>query len=365
MKKKINWEELRRVNKKYFKGVKKSLNCLEKSGYYILGENVEMFERKASQYLGVKYCVAVGNCLDALTISLKSLNLKDGGEVIVPSNTFYATVLAILRAGLKPVLCEPNINSYNIEANDIEKLITKKTVAIMPVHLYGCPCKMDEICKIAKKYSLKIIEDCAQAFGAEYHGKKVGTFGDLGCFSFYPTKNLGGFGDGGLIATNDQKLYDYCKVARSYGGNKYRYDTKGINSRMDEIQAMFLLEKLKDINKLNDKKIENANLYFKYLNNSKLILPLKSETNTKNVFHIFPIRCKDRDKLKQYLEDNNIECIVHYPIPLYKQKVLSGIIKSEYEISEEISDTVLSLPCSMGHSKKEIMHVIEVLNNYR
>lgn len=365
MKKTINWEELRRVNKKYFKGLKKKINSLEKSGYYILGSNVEKLEQVLAQYLGVKYCACVGNCLDALTISLKSLNLKEGGEVIVPSNTFYATVLSVLRAGLKPVLCEPNIETYNIETNEIEKLINKNTVAIMPVHLYGRPCEMDEIVKLSKKYNLKIVEDCAQGFGAEFHGKKVGSFGDAGCFSFYPTKNLGGFGDGGVIATNNKKIYDYCRVSRSYGGDKYRYDIEGINSRMDEIQAIFLLEKLKDIDKLNNKKIENANLYFKYLNNSKIILPNKTANNTKNVFHIFPIRCNDRDKLKKYLEDNNIQSIVHYPIPLYKQKVLSGIIKKEYKVSEEICDTILSLPCSVAHSKKEIMRVIEVLNNYR
>lgn len=365
MKKIINWEELRKVNKKYFKKLHKKIKCLEKSGFYILGENVKKFEEETAKYLGVKYCVAVGNCLDGLTISLKSFNFKSNSEVIVPSNTFYATVLAIIRAGLKPVLCEPNIETYNIEAEEIAKLINDKTVAIMPVHLYGRPCKMNEICQLAKKHHLKVIEDCAQGFGAEYHQKKVGSFGDLAAFSFYPTKNLGGIGDGGLIATNDKKLYDYCRVSRSYGGDKYRYDIEGINSRMDEIQAMFLLEKLKDIDKLNNKKISNANLYLKYLNNPKIVLPKENEVNTKNVFHIFAVRCQDRDKLMKYLEKNNIQSIVHYPIPIYKQKVLSGIIKKDYKVSKEISDTILSLPCSYAHSKNEIMEVIKVLNNFK
>ena len=361
----INWEELRRLNFKYFKSLKKELKNLEDNAQYILGQNVQNLEEQIAQYLGVKYCVAVGNGLDALTIALKSLNLEPNSEVIVPSNTFYASVLAIIRANLKPVLCEPNINTYNIEIDDIEKLITTKTKAIMPVHLYGRACQMEEICTLANKYDLKIVEDCAQAFGAEYHGQKVGSFGTLAAFSFYPTKNLGSIGDGGMIATNDANLYNYCKLARSYGGDKYRYDIEGINSRMDEIQALFLLNKLKDIDKINSKKIANAKLYFKYLKNPKLILPAKTEKNSLNVFHIFCIRTEDRNRLKEYLEANNIQSIIHYPIPIFEQGTLKELINEEYPISKKISDTVLSIPCSAAHTKNEIMEVIRVLNNYR
>ena len=235
----INWEELKRLNSKYFKNLKRELINLEDTAQYTLGPNVQKLEKEIAKYIGVKYCVAVGNGLDALTISLKSLNLESGSEVIVPSNTFYASVLAIIRANLVPVLCEPNLDTYNIEVSNIKKLITNKTKAILPVHLYGRPCQMEEICKLANEYNLKIVEDCAQAFGAEYHGQKVGSFGDLAAFSFYPTKNLGGIGDSGMIATNDINLYNYCKLARSYGGDKYHYDVEGINSRMDEIQALF------------------------------------------------------------------------------------------------------------------------------
>lgn len=361
----INWEELKRLNSKYFKNLKRELINLEDTAQYTLGPNVQKLEKEIAKYIGVKYCVAVGNGLDALTISLKSLNLESGSEVIVPSNTFYASVLAIIRANLVPVLCEPNLDTYNIEVSNIKKLITNKTKAILPVHLYGRPCQMEEICKLANEYNLKIVEDCAQAFGAEYHRQKVGSFGDLAAFSFYPTKNLGGIGDSGMIATNDINLYNYCKLARSYGGDKYHYDVEGINSRMDEIQALFLLNKLNDIEKNNNKKIRNAKLYFKYLKNKSLILPSQPEINSKNVFHIFCVRTRNRDKLKQYLEDNNIQSIIHYPIPIFKQKALKHVVNNVYPISEEISETVLSIPCSMAHTKDEIMRVIKVLNEYK
>lgn len=359
---KIKWEELSRLNDSYFNTLTNQLNTLNKEGNYILAKNVSKLEKEVAKYIGVRYCIAVGNGLDALTISLKSLKLPKGYEVIVPSNTFYATVLAILRADLTPILCEPNIDTYNIEASAIEKLITDKTVAIIPVHLYGKPCEMDKICNLAKKYNIKVIEDCAQAFGAEYQGKKIGSFGELAAFSFYPTKNLGSIGDGGMIATNDESLYKTCKKMRNYGGDKYHYDEEGINSRMDEIQAMFLLEKLKDIDKINDAKIANAKLYLNNLDRNKFQLPIID--NNKHIFHIFNIRTKKRNELMSYLKENGIDTIIHYPVPIYKQKVLDKFHLEKYPISQQISDTVLSLPCSAAHIKEEILYVIDILNNF-
>ena len=358
---KVEWEALKRLNRPYFEELRSEISEIEEDCHYILGNNVEKFEKKAAEYLGVKYAIAVGNCLDALTISLKALKLPEHSEVIVPSNTFYASVLAIIRAGLTPVLCEPDLDTFNIKGEEIEKLINEKTKAILVVHLYGNPCEMDKICRLARKYKLKIVEDCAQAFGAEYKGRKTGSFGDLGAFSFYPTKNLGGIGDGGLITTNNHKLYSFCKLARSYGGSNYKYDILGINSRMDDIQAAFLLNKLIDIDKLNDKKIENAKLYFKNITNKNVILPT---VNERSVFHIFCLRVKNRDKFMKYLKENGIDTLIHYPIPIYKQKALKGYISKKYPISDELSNTIISLPCSAAHNEEEIEYVIDVINKY-
>ena len=360
----VNWEKLNTLNKPYFRMLRKDIKSIRNSGQYILNKKVERFEKEVANYLNIKYCTAVGNGLDALTIALLSLNLPSGSEVIVPSNTFYASVLSIIRAGLKPVLCEPDIDSFNITSDGIKKLINKKTSAIMVVHLYGNPCRMKEICSLAKENGLKVIEDCAQAFGSDINGKKLGTFGDVAAFSFYPTKNLGGIGDAGLIATNNNVIYNYARKARTYGGENYIYDVKGINSRMDEIHAAFLTNKLKDIDKINNKKIENAQLYLKKINNPNIILP-KVETGFKHIFHIFCIKVNDRDSFKQYLDKRGIKTLIHYPVPLAKQKVLNGIIKGKYPVSNGLSETILSLPCSAAHTKKEIEYVIKVINNYR
>ena len=254
-------------------------------------------------------------------------------------------------------------NTFNITNEGIEPLITDKTSAIMVVHLYGNPCEMGKICSLAKKHNLKIIEDCAQAFGATYNDKKVGSIGTIGAFSFYPTKNLGGIGDGGLITTNDEELYKFCTKARSYGGENYKYDIIGINSRMDDIVASFLLAKLKDIDELNNNKINNASLYLKNIKNDCVILPSVTP-NSKSVFHIFCLRVKSRDKFREYLKENNINTLIHYPIPLYKQGALKEYINKEYPISEELSNTIVSLPCSAAHSKEEIEYVIDTINKY-
>ena len=358
----IQWENLSKLNKPYMKKLHKNIKELDKTGNYTMGKYVELLEQKCCGYFNSKYAIACGNALDGLTLSLKALEIPEGSEVIVPSNTFYATVLAILRNNLIPVFCEPDLDTFNISPSNIEKKITSKTKAIMCVHLYGKPCNMNAINKIARKYNINVIEDSAQAFGASYYNKRVGTLADIGVFSFYPTKNLGGIGDAGIIITNNKKVYEYSKKARSYGGVNYKYEVEGINSRMDEIQAMFLLDKFEDIDKINDKKINNANLYLKNINNPNIILP-KIEENEKHVFYIFAIRCKRRDELKKYLEENGVNTLVHYPIPLNKQPILEK--NEKYEVAEEISNTELSLPCSAIHSKKEIMKVIELINEFK
>lgn len=357
----IKWENLSKLNKKYMRKMYNNIEILDKIGNYTMGKYVEKFENRCCQYFDAKYAIACGNALDGLTIALKALEIPEGSEVIVPSNTFYATVLAILRNNLVPVFCEPDIETFNISPKNIENKITDKTKAIMCVHLYGKPCDMETINKIAQKNNLNVIEDGAQAFGSTYKGKKVGNLSDAGVFSFYPTKNLGGIGDAGIIITNNKKINEFARKARSYGGSNYIYDAYGINSRMDEIQAMFLLDKIKDIEDINNRKIENANLYLKYVKNPNIILP-KIEKDEKHVFYIFAIRCKKRDELKVYLEQNEIETLIHYPKPLNKQPILD---KGEIcEIAEEISSTELSLPCSATHTYEEIMKVIDVLNKF-
>lgn len=361
MNKIIDWENLSKLNKPYIELLHKDIDILNKTGNYTMGNYVALFEKKCCEYFHAKYAIACGNALDGLTLSLKALALPAKSEVIVPSNTFYATVLAILRNNLIPVFCEPNLDTFNINPQNIEHKITDKTKAIICVHLYGKPCDMDAINCIAKKHNLKVIEDGAQAFGATYRNKKVGNLSDAGVFSFYPTKNLGGIGDAGIIITNNENIYHFARKARSYGGSNYTYEIEGINSRMDEIQAMFLLHKLEDIEKINAKKIRNANLYLNHIMNDKIILP-KIEENEKHVFYIFAIRCKQRDKLQKYLKDNGVNALVHYPIPLNKQPILEK--QETFEIAEEISNTELSLPCSASHTEKEIMRIINLINQF-
>lgn len=357
----INWENLSKLNEPYMELLHKDMDVLNNSGNYTMGKYVSLFEKKCCEYFHAKYAIACGNALDGLTLSLKALKLPKKSEVIVPSNTFYATVLAILRNDLTPVFCEPDIDTFNISPQKMEQMITDKTKAIMCVHLYGKPCDMNAIHSIAKKYNLKVIEDSAQAFGATYQNQKVGNLSDAGVFSFYPTKNLGGIGDAGMIITNHKEIYEFAKKARSYGGDNYKYEVEGINSRMDEIQAMFLLHKLEDIENINDRKIKNANLYLNHIKNDKIILP-KIEENEKHVFYIFAIRCKQRDGLQQYLKENGVTALVHYPIPLHKQPILNQ--SKSFEIAEEISNTELSLPCSASHTEKEIMQVIDLINHF-
>jgi len=358
------YENLGELNKPFYEEYKTSFQNTLTSGWYILGKNVIQFEDEFAAYHLAKYCVGVASGLDALILSLKAFNFEKDSEVIVPSNTYIATILSILHCGLKPVLVEPDLRTYNIDPKKIEEKITSRTKAIMAVHLYGKSCEMDPIVELKIKYHLALIEDCAQSHGAKYFGKLTGTFGDFGAFSFYPTKNLGALGDAGAVLTADDSFAQTLHRLRNYGSDvKYYNEIVGFNSRLDELQAGFLSIKLKHLDEINNHKRSLAKIY---LNNLKddFIKPVVDE-NYHDVFHIFNVRHPKRDELKKYLLKHDIKTDIHYPVPPHKQKAMEGIItESDFPISEEIHATTLSLPISYYHKEEEIYNVVEVLNKF-
>lgn len=360
---KIEYENLSKVNQPYTEEFRQAFEEVLRSGWFILGEKVKHFESEFAAYNNVKYCAGVASGLDALTLSLIALDMGKGSEVIVPANTYIASVISVIQAGHTPVLVEPDIRTYNIDPSAIEKSITPKTRAIMVVHLYGKPCDMDPILEICKKHNLFLVEDCAQAHGALYKGRNTGSFGDLSGFSFYPTKNLGCLGDGGAVVTNDPVLDEKVRKLRNYGSQKKYYnDYPGVNSRLDELQAAFLSIKLKYLEKVNSHKRELASLYLSGLK-SDFILPV-ADPDYYDVYHIFNVRHKRRDELREYLKKNDIITEVHYPVPPHKQKALPFLDSGNFPLSEEIHRTTLSLPVSAFHSKDDVSRVIEVMNRF-
>lgn len=336
------------------------------SSWYIDGKEDKAFEEAFAAYCNTKYCVGNGNGLDALMLSLKALGVGEGDEVIVPSNTYIATALAVTYVGAKPVFVEPDIRTYNIDPTRIEEKLTEKTKAIMPVHLYGQPCDMDPILAIAKKHGLYVIEDCAQAHGATYKGKVIGSFGDAAGFSFYPGKNLGALGDAGATVTNNKALADQVRALGNYGSDyKYHHVYKGNNSRLDELQAAFLSAKLPLMDKVNDDRRETAKKYLAGIKNPAIILPFVPEY-AEPVWHLFAIRTEKRDELAQYLADKGIGTNKHYPIPMHLQDCYAdlGIEKGALPIAEEISATELSLPMYYGMTNEEIQYVIDAVNAF-
>ncbi len=334
--------------------------------WYIEGEEDKNFETNFATYCDVDYCVGTGNGLDALILALKAFSIKEGDEVIVPSNTYIATALAVTYVGAKVVFVEPNINTFNIDSQKIEDKITSKTKAIMPVHLYGQPCDMDSICKIAQKYNLIIIEDCAQAHGAKYKGRKVGTFGEAAGFSFYPGKNLGALGDAGAVVTNREEIANKVRAFGNYGSDyKYHHIYKGNNSRLDELQAAFLSAKLPYLDKMNEERRKVAKIYLEGIVNPKVILPQVID-GVEPVWHVFSIRCTERDRLEKYLNDRGIKTNKHYPIPMHLQKCYEdlGINKGDLPVAEEISETQLSLPIFYGITKGQLEYVIDCINEF-
>lgn len=359
----IEYENLKKSNQALSLDFKESFEDFLNSGWYILGHNVANFEKKFSDFCDVKYCIGVASGLDALILAIDAFNFPKGSEIIVPSNTYIATIMAIVKNGYKPVLVEPDIHTYNIDTNKIEEKINSNTVAILVVHLYGKMCNMKDILLLSETHNLKIIEDAAQAHGAKFANKMSGTFG-VGCFSFYPTKNLGALGDAGAVTCNDEDFSNKIKSLRNYGSSKKYYnDDLGYNSRLDEIQAGFLSIKLDILNKITDHKRKLANLYLSNLDD-KFITP-KVEDDYYDVYHIFNVRHKNRDKLKNYLFENDIGTEIHYPVSPNKQKFLSKIIKEDYPISEEIHKTTLSLPISYFHSEEDILKVCDVMNSWK
>jgi dTDP-4-amino-4,6-dideoxygalactose transaminase len=360
----IEYENLGKVNEPYFTAFRRAFDEVLRSGWYILGNSVKTFEKDFAAYCGTSFCCGVANGLDALMLALKACSLEAGDEVIVPSNTYIATILAILHAGLQPVLVEPDILTYNIDPAKIEEKITDRTRAIMVVHLYGKLCDMERIMLLARKNNVKVIEDCAQAHGATFRNKKAGSFGDLGAFSFYPTKNLGALADAGSVTTSDEMLYQSVHTLRNYGSRvKYHNERIGYNSRLDEIQAAFLSVKLPYLDQLNKHKKNLAGLYFQGLKND-FIKPLVQE-NYSDVYHIFNIRHESRDALREFLLQHGIKTEIHYPIAPNKQPAMKGILDKEpTPVAEEIHRTTLSLPISFFHTPSDIERIIEVMNSF-
>lgn len=334
--------------------------------WYIEGEEDKAFEEAFAGYCGVKYAVGTGNGLDALMLALKALGIGEGDEVIVPSNTYIATALAVTYVGAKPVFVEPVIDTFNIDPSLIEEKITPATKAIMPVHLYGQVCDMDPVMEIAEKHDLYVIEDCAQAHGATYKGRKAGTFGDAAGFSFYPGKNLGALGDAGAVVTNNKDLADKVRALGNYGSDyKYHHIYKGNNSRLDELQAAFLAAKLPLLDKVNEDRRRIAKAYSEGITNDKVILPYVRE-DCVPVWHIYAVRCGERDALEKHLNDLGIGTNKHYPIPIHLQECYKdlGIAQGCLPIAEQISATELSLPLYYGMTDEQIRFVIDSVNSF-
>lgn len=365
----IKFLDLQKINAQYANELKQAVYEVIDSGWYLLGESLNKFEANLAKYLGAKYTVGVANGLDALRLILKAYIelgvMQEGDEVIVPANTYIASILAITDNRLKPILVEPDINTYNLDISLIEHYITKRTKAIMVVHLYGRVCWSNELVELAKKYNLKIIEDNAQAFGAEWDGIKSGNLGDAAGFSFYPGKNLGALGDAGAVITNDLKLAGTVRALGNYGSvEKYVTPYKGLNSRLDEIQAAILDVKLKYIDNENQRRREIAKRYLSEITNPNIILPQMPVNDKEHVWHLFVIRSIHRDKFQQYLAHKSVQTLIHYPIPPNKQHSYKELNHLSFPITEKIHKEVLSLPMSPIMSEKEVKKVVQEVNNF-
>lgn len=336
-----------------------------RSGWYILGNELKSFESEWASYIGAKHCVGLASGLDALWISFRILGILPGDEVIVSSNAYIACVMGITMNGGTPIFVEPD-EYDNIDADRIEEKITDRTKAILAVHLYGQCCDMDKIMKIAKKHGLKVVEDCAQSHGNRFKGKKAGTFGDIGCFSFYPSKGCGAFGDGGAIVTDSDELAEKFRVFRNYGSEKRYYNmVVGANSRLDEIQAGLLSVKLRHLDELNEERVRIAGRYTRELDNPCITLP-KVRPGADSSWHQYVIHCDRRDELMDYLADREIDTIIHYPIPPHLQEAYSylGHKKGDFPIAERYADEVLSLPMYNGMSDDDQQRVIDAINSF-
>ncbi|WP_282807256.1 DegT/DnrJ/EryC1/StrS family aminotransferase [Hafnia alvei] len=364
----VHFLNLKKINNRYESELKEACSRVIDSGWYIMGEELDKFESSFSKYCGTKYTIGVANGLDALILVLRAWKemgkLRDGDEVIVPANTYIASILAITENNLKPVLVEPDPKTFNLCPENVLKAISPQTKVILPVHLYGQISPMDEIMEIANKHHLLVLEDCAQAHGAEIHGKKAGSWGNAAGFSFYPGKNLGALGDAGAITTDDDELAHVLTALRNYGSHvKYQNKYKGVNSRLDEIQAAFLNVKLKylDTDIILRRKI--ASIYLSNIKNSMIELPIITHEKA-HVWHLFVIKSKQREKLKNYLESSGIQTLVHYPIPPHKQSAYSELSLLKLPIVDELHDNVLSLPMDPTMTEGDVHFLVDTLNKF-
>lgn len=356
----IEYESLARSNQTVMSELEAVASRVIRSGWYVLGSEVSAFEAEFSAYAESAHCVGVANGLDALILSIEALELPPGSDILVASNTYIATILAIVRAGHQPILVEPELETFNIDPDRLPVAATAKTKAICVTHLFGKSCRMTEIMNFANERGLYVIEDCAQSHGARYDGHLTGTFGISGCFSFYPTKNLGAIGDAGAIVTHDEAYADKLRYLRNYGSKrKYENAYQGLNSRLDEIQAAFLRVKLKHMSAVTEHKRRLADVYFERLPDW-VEKPVRRSLEF-DVFHIFGIRVQKRDELRQWLLDNGVKTEVHYPIAPHRQKAMKGILEGHYPVADELHATELSLPISMGHEMNDIVRVCEIL----
>lgn len=359
----IEYENLAKSNAGYLAELEAAAARVIRGGWYVLGDEVKAFEAEFAAELGVRNCIGVANGLDALILSIEALDLPRGSDILVASNTYIATILAIYRAGHRPVLVEPDIRTFNMDPGRLAEALTSQTRAICVTHLFGKCCRMDQIGAFAEAHGLRLVEDCAQAHGARLGQQAAGTFGDAGCFSFYPTKNLGAIGDAGAVVTNDDALADRLRHLRNYGSNqKYVNRYIGINSRLDEIQAAMLRVKLRHMAEMTAHKRRLAALYFAELPNW-LTLPARRDDEF-DVFHIFGVRCDQRDALRGWLMERGVRTEVHYPIPPHRQEAMAGVLHGDWPLADELHATELSLPISYGHSVEDVAEVCEIFHRY-
>lgn len=360
----IEYESLAKSNEQFMAELEAAAVRVIRSGWYVLGQEVSAFEAEFAQYIGTKHCIGVANGLDALILSIEALGLPKGSGILVASNTYIATILAIVRAGHHPVLVEPDVATFNLDPALLTQALTPTTRAICVTHLFGKACRMNAISAFAAEHGLKLVEDCAQSHGARFGGQMTGTFGDAGCFSFYPTKNLGAVGDAGAVVTNDDALADRLRHTRNYGSKqKYVNRYAGVNSRLDEIQAALLRVKLCEMDAMTAHKRALAEVYFSNLPDW-VIKPTRSADEF-DVFHIYGIRHPQRDALRQHLLDHGVKTEVHYPIAPHRQEAMKGILSGEYPIADELCGTELSLPISAGHQVSDIEQVVAILGKFR
>jgi len=360
----IEYESLAQSNAPFMAELEAAASRVIRSGWYVLGQEVGAFEAEFAQYVGAKHCIGVANGLDALILSIEALNLPKGSDILVASNTYIATILAIVRAGHKPVLVEPELATFNMDPALLPQAITPNTRAICVTHLFGKSCRMDAIGAFGREHGLKVVEDCAQSHGAKLGSQMTGTFGDAGCFSFYPTKNLGAVGDAGAVVTDDDALADRLRHLRNYGSKqKYVNRYVGVNSRLDELQAALLRVKLRHLDAMTAHKRALAEVYFAHLPDW-VIQPVRRPDEF-DVFHIFGIRHQQRNALRQHLLDQGVKAEVHYPIPPHRQEAMAGILSGSYPVAEEQHATELSLPISLGHAESEVRKVCNVIGRFQ